>query len=186
MERRAQVAVEEATRLAARDRFEEALQLLAEPMLASQPAVEQARVRIESAREEFEGMRADAVARHDAERGETVRLDAERAEAARRDADRLQAARLEAKRQEAARIEAARLEPSRADAAHADAVRRQAFEAPTLLGVVAEPPRSFAPLGGLGFLPGPVRTRRPKPPRRPVIFLDAAPEQGGAREWFHD
>src|SRR5262245_45807489 len=76
--RRAQSAVEEATRLVARDRYEHALAILNSPLVSSHPIVQEARQRIERARESFEQLKADAAARAEAARIEHAREDAAR------------------------------------------------------------------------------------------------------------
>src|SRR5262249_48276664 len=114
LDRRAQVAIDEATRLAARDRFSDALEALAGADIAGQAAVNDARAHVEAARQEFDRLRAEA------------------------------AARLEAERRAAPTPQA---------------------DVPTLIATPVEPRRAFAPIGTGGFLPGPVRKRRPKPER---------------------
>src|SRR5262245_2397932 len=142
--RRAQSAVEEATRLVARDRYEHALAILNSPLVSSHPIVQDARLRIERARESFEQLKADAAA-----------------------------AKAEA---------AARAEPPRA--VSQDTVR---FPRPDLhIQLAPQSPDDLRSARVLsidspGYLPGPVRMRRPRPLKRPVQFLAVdGTHRGGA------
>src|SRR6185503_402149 len=81
--RRAQAAVEEATKLVARDRYDHALAVLNNEIVASHPVVQDARARIERSRDSFERLKADAAAREEATRIETAaRTEAQRAQRA--------------------------------------------------------------------------------------------------------
>jgi tetratricopeptide (TPR) repeat protein/predicted Ser/Thr protein kinase len=165
--RRAQAAVEEATKLVARDRYDHALAVLSGELVASHPVVQDARARIERSRDSFERLKADAAARDEATRIEAA-----------------------ARAAEAAAVpQTTRIEPS--PAAREDTVR---FPRPDLHILVA--PHAAGDLHGArilsiedspGFLPGAPRKRRPRPPRRPVQFLAVdGTDRGTARAFMTD
>ena len=149
--RRAQSAVEEATWFAARDRYDEALNILIHPAIATHALVLETRIRVERSRAEFERLKADANATVPVARVEST-------------ADTVRLPRPDTHIQIAA-------------------------HAPALAGGPGPRPgaRVLAIDESLGLLPGPVRPRRPKPSRRPCVFLDVdGTTGGGARTWFQD
>jgi TonB family protein len=171
LDRRAHVAVEEATRLAVRDRYDEALQMLEASTIATHPLVRDALEHIGKARVEFEELKA-AAARAEEACGETARLDAARREPA-----------------SGALADGAIVPIAAPPAAVAVEDATVTLPIPALRSIQAE--LSDTALIDLhrspGYLPGPLRKRRPQPPHRPVFFLDAdAPGPGGPREWFGD
>jgi tetratricopeptide (TPR) repeat protein len=207
-DRQVKVAIDEAMRLAGRDRYGDALQLLSDPAIAAHPLARDARARIESAHSEFERLKAAAAARIAA-----ARKDTGGAPKADEDDDRETvgptpspvAMSTPAPVAPRSIVPAPVVPPPVVDptfvgvappAPVAPPVRRpepppgeltfvepldrtRPFAAPPRLSLLGE-------YDSPGFLPGPVRPRKPKPPRRPVVFLDKEADRGGAREWFHD
>ena len=173
--RRAQAAVEEATKLVARDRYDHALAVLNSEIVASHPVVQDARARIERSRDSFERLKADAAAREEATRIEA---------AARAEAQRAQRAA------EAAAVPpTTRIEPP--PASREDTVR---FPRPDVHIQVAPHPagdlhgaRILSIEDSPGFLPGAPRKRRARPPRRPVQFLAVdGTDRGNTRAFLTD
>jgi TonB family protein len=173
--RRAQLAADEASRLAARDQYTVALEVLSDAAIARHPVVQDARARIRSAYEEFDRLIQEA----------------ERLEAARREAAQAESARAEPQRlDEQPEIETVTMPwPSGAVASEEPHVEREmepAVDRAVASPLVASPWLLLSPDDGKTLLPGPARRRRPAPLRRPVRFLEEDADRGGAREWFHD
>ena len=174
--RRAQAAVDEAARLAARDQFNLALHVLSDDAIAAHPLTDEARARIQNAHAEFNRLTQETAARAEAARIEAAQAEAARVEAARPDTQHLAETVTITWGATPLPLEAQPRAPA------------ETPSAPDLPQPQPQAPRwlLLSPGDSPGFLPGPIRRRRPRPPRRPVQFLDREPDRGGQREWFHE
>jgi TonB family protein len=173
--RRAQVAADEASRLAARDQYTLALQVLSDAAIAGHPVVQDSRARIRSAGEEFDRLTREAAA--------------EQLEPARREEAPAEPTLLDERNQ----IETVTL-PWPPGALEVEAPPPSQVQPPAVPVVPAAdhvlPPQDprwlWSPDDPRELLPFPARRRRPPKVRKPVRFLDREADRGGAREWFHD
>ena len=176
LDRRAQVAADQAMHLAARDLYEPALDLLRNPDVATHPLARQARERVENARAAFDRLRAEALASRPARHAETTLFQTVVLEPAvvEHDSPAVEATPIAPEIPPAV--------PSVSSVPSASPARSAEYEMPPLT--------ALAPLLGIshsdGHLPGPVRPRKSQPARRPVWFVDQDADRGGGREWFHD